>query len=48
MLQDVSASCGVEILGNNIAGRLTLQKFSAYLKWSKIGKLHIHLIQVKS
>ncbi|PNX79014.1 LBP/BPI/CETP family, carboxy-terminal domain protein, partial [Trifolium pratense] len=43
---DVSASCGVEILGNNIAGRLTLQNFSAYLKWSKIGKLHIHLIQV--
>ncbi|WJX31628.1 hypothetical protein P8452_20038 [Trifolium repens] len=42
---DVSASCGVEILGNTIAGRLTLQNFSAYLKWSKIGKLHIHLIQ---
>lgn len=46
MLQDVSASCAVEISGNNIAGRLTLQEFSAYLKWSKIGKLHIRLIQV--
>ncbi|XP_027190646.1 putative BPI/LBP family protein At1g04970 isoform X2 [Cicer arietinum] len=42
---DVSASCAVEISGNNIAGRLTLQEFSAYLKWSKIGKLHIRLIQ---
>ncbi|XP_061348902.1 putative BPI/LBP family protein At1g04970 [Gastrolobium bilobum] len=42
---DISASCGVEIVGNNIAGRLKLQKFSTYLKWSKIGKLHMHLIQ---
>ncbi|CAI8619273.1 unnamed protein product [Vicia faba] len=43
---DISASCSVEILGNNTAGRITLQNFSAYLKWSKIGKLRIHLIQV--
>ncbi|XP_058788107.1 putative BPI/LBP family protein At1g04970 [Vicia villosa] len=42
---DISASCSVEILGNNIAGRIRLQNFSAYLKWSKIGKLRIHLIQ---
>jgi len=46
MLQDVSASCAVEILGNNLSGSLKLQQFYAYLKWSKIGKLHIHLIQV--
>ncbi|KEH33934.1 putative BPI/LBP family protein At1g04970 isoform X1 [Medicago truncatula] len=42
---DVSASCGVEIIGNNLSGSLKLQQFSAYLKWSKIGKLHIRLIQ---
>ncbi|KAL5075264.1 hypothetical protein RYX36_014248, partial [Vicia faba] len=42
---DISASCSVEILGNNIAGKIALQNFSAYLKWSKIGKLRIHLIQ---
>lgn len=46
MIQDISASCAVEIEGNKITGRLRLQKFSIYLKWSKIGKLHMHLIQV--
>ncbi|CAJ1964031.1 unnamed protein product [Sphenostylis stenocarpa] len=42
---EISASYAVEVVGNDIIGRLTLQEFSAYLKWSKIGKLHIHLIQ---
>lgn len=42
---DISASCAVEIVGNNLAGRLKLRKFSTYLKWSKIGKLHLNLIQ---
>lgn len=42
---EISASCAVEIEGNNIAGWLRLQTFSAYLKWSKIGKLHVRLIQ---
>ncbi|KAE9591213.1 hypothetical protein Lal_00014531 [Lupinus albus] len=42
---DISASCAVEIVGNRIVGRLKLQKFSVYLKWSKIGKLHMKLIQ---
>ncbi|XP_027342804.1 putative BPI/LBP family protein At1g04970 [Abrus precatorius] len=42
---EISASCAAQIKGNNIAGRLILQKFSTYLKWSKIGKLHMHLIQ---
>jgi len=46
MLQEISASCAVEIVGNDIVGRLTLQEFSTYLKWSKIGKLHMLLIQV--
>ncbi|XP_027329590.1 putative BPI/LBP family protein At1g04970 [Abrus precatorius] len=42
---DFSASCAAEIVGNNLAGWLKLRKFSTYLKWSKIGKLHMHLIQ---
>ncbi|KAG4952912.1 hypothetical protein AAZX31_14G017700 [Glycine max] len=42
---DFSASCAVEIVGNNLAGWLKLRKFSTYLKWSKIGKLHMNLIQ---
>ncbi|XP_057431091.1 putative BPI/LBP family protein At1g04970 isoform X2 [Lotus japonicus] len=42
---DISASCAAEIVGNNIAGRLRLQNLSTYLKWSKIGKLRVHLIQ---
>ncbi|CAL0308916.1 unnamed protein product [Lupinus luteus] len=42
---DISASCALEIVGNRIAGRLNLQKFYTYLKWSKIGKLHMKLIQ---
>lgn len=46
MVQDFSASFAVEILGNNLAGWLKLRKFSTSLKWSKIGKLHMNLIQV--
>ncbi|RDX60754.1 putative BPI/LBP family protein [Mucuna pruriens] len=42
---EISASCAVEIVGNNIGSRFRLQKFSTYLKWSKIGKLHMYLIQ---
>ncbi|KAL1369844.1 putative BPI/LBP family protein At1g04970 [Arachis hypogaea] len=42
---DISASCSVDIIRNKINGRLKLEEFSAYLKWSKIGKLHISLIQ---
>ncbi|MED6208280.1 hypothetical protein PIB30_043560 [Stylosanthes scabra] len=42
---DISASCDAEIIGNNITGKLKLIKFSTYLKWSKIGKLHMQLIQ---
>ncbi|XP_020230620.1 putative BPI/LBP family protein At1g04970 [Cajanus cajan] len=42
---EISALCSVEIVGNNISGRLKLQNFSTYLKWSKIGKLHMNLIQ---
>ncbi|RDX95526.1 putative BPI/LBP family protein [Mucuna pruriens] len=42
---DISASCAAEVVGNNLAGWLKLRKFSTYLKWSKIGKLRMNLIQ---
>lgn len=42
---DISASCDAEIVRNSLTGRLKLKKFSTYLKWSKIGKLHMNVIQ---
>ncbi|KAF7831337.1 pectinesterase QRT1-like [Senna tora] len=42
---EISASCSAKIFRNNIAGSLILNNFSTYLKWSKIGRLHEHLIQ---
>nr|AFK46614.1 unknown [Lotus japonicus] len=42
---EISATFAVEIIGNNLAGWLKLRKFSTYLRWSKIGKLHMHTIQ---
>ncbi|XP_015973041.1 putative BPI/LBP family protein At1g04970 [Arachis duranensis] len=42
---DISASFAAEIIGNNVTGKLKLIKFSTNLKWSKIGKLHMQLIQ---
>ncbi|KAI4306159.1 hypothetical protein L6164_029460 [Bauhinia variegata] len=42
---EISASCAAQILRNNIAGNLSLKKFSTYLKWSKIGNLRMYLIQ---
>ncbi|KAK4279194.1 hypothetical protein QN277_016940 [Acacia crassicarpa] len=43
---EISASCSAEILQNNVAGNLRLNDFSTYLKWTKIGPLHMHLIQL--
>lgn len=43
---DISASCDAEIVRNSLTGRLKLKKFSTNLKWSKIGKLHMNVIQV--
>nr|AFK49298.1 unknown [Medicago truncatula] len=42
---DISASCDAEIVRNSLTGRLKLKKFSTDLKWSKIGKLHMSVIQ---
>lgn len=45
-MQDISTSGSAVILRNNLAGRVRLEDFTAYLKWSEIGDLHIHLLQV--
>ncbi|KAL5548498.1 hypothetical protein UlMin_003729 [Ulmus minor] len=42
---EISASCSPKIVGNKLVGTLELKGFTAYLKWSKIGNLHIHLVQ---
>ena len=44
--QEISTSSCAEILRNNLAGSVKLKDFSMYLKWSEIGDLQIHLLQV--
>ncbi|KAI5351058.1 hypothetical protein L3X38_003949 [Prunus dulcis] len=39
------ASCFPDILINKLAGTIKLNHVTAYLKWSKIGNLHMHLVQ---
>ncbi|KAK3021998.1 hypothetical protein RJ639_045159, partial [Escallonia herrerae] len=41
----IRASGSVKISGNNLAGSVKLDDFSMQLKWSKIGNLHMYLIQ---
>ncbi|KAI3466458.1 hypothetical protein Pfo_023121 [Paulownia fortunei] len=41
----ISASVSAEISGNALAGSVKLNDFTMSLKWSKIGDLHMHLIQ---
>ncbi|XVF03749.1 hypothetical protein REPUB_Repub05bG0020300 [Reevesia pubescens] len=41
----ISASCSVDIHGNNLAGSIKLINFTASLKWSNIGNLHMNLVQ---
>ncbi|KAF6159188.1 hypothetical protein GIB67_032805 [Kingdonia uniflora] len=45
---DARASGYAVILRNNLAGSVSLDDFTLTLKWSKIGKLHMSLIQVLS
>ncbi|CAI9773405.1 unnamed protein product [Fraxinus pennsylvanica] len=40
-----SASISAEISGNTLFGRVKLNEFSMSLKWSKIGDLHMRLVQ---
>ncbi|KAH6835642.1 hypothetical protein C2S53_007676 [Perilla frutescens var. hirtella] len=42
---EIGTSVSPEILGNTIAGVAKLNEFTMSLKWSKIGDLHMHLIQ---
>ncbi|XVE50745.1 hypothetical protein DITRI_Ditri01bG0187900 [Diplodiscus trichospermus] len=42
----ISASCTAKIYRNNLAGSIRLINFTASLKWSTIGSLHMHLVQV--
>uniref|UniRef100_A0A7N0TUE5 Lipid-binding serum glycoprotein C-terminal domain-containing protein n=1 Tax=Kalanchoe fedtschenkoi TaxID=63787 RepID=A0A7N0TUE5_KALFE len=41
----IRASGSVKISGNNLAGSLKLEDFTMSLKWSKIGSLHMYIIQ---
>ncbi|XWS27795.1 hypothetical protein CRYUN_Cryun25bG0010800 [Craigia yunnanensis] len=41
----IRASCSAEIYRNNLTGSIRLVNFTASLKWSNIGNLHMHLIQ---
>ncbi|XP_071726025.1 putative BPI/LBP family protein At1g04970 [Rutidosis leptorrhynchoides] len=41
----MSGTGSVHIIGNNLAGRLNLDDFTMSLKWSKVGNLHMFLIQ---
>ncbi|XP_022716829.1 uncharacterized protein LOC111275641 isoform X3 [Durio zibethinus] len=42
----MSASCSAKIYRNNLAGSIRLLNFTASLKWSNIGNLHMHLVQI--
>ncbi|CAB4278067.1 unnamed protein product [Prunus armeniaca] len=42
---EIHASCSPNILINKLAGTVKLNHVTAYLKWSKIGNLHMHLVQ---
>jgi len=44
--QEISTSGSAKILRNNFADCVRLKDFSMYLKWSEIGDLQIHLLQV--
>lgn len=48
LLQDISTTGSLEIVRNHLSGSVRLKDFNAYLKWSEIGDLHIHLLQVSS
>lgn len=48
LVQDISTSGSAEIVRNNLAGSVKLKDFSMYLKWSEIGDLQMHLLQVSA
>lgn len=42
---DISTTGSLEIVRNHLSGSVRLKDVTAYLKWSEIGDLHIHLLQ---
>lgn len=46
MLQEIGPSVSPEILGNTVAGVAKLDEFTMSLNWSRVGDLHMLLIQV--
>lgn len=46
-LQMIRGSGALRVMGNNLGGSVSLEDFSMSLKWSNIGNLHLHLLQVK-
>lgn len=46
-MQEISASCTPDILRRKLVGSLELEHFTAHLKWSKIGNLHMNIIKVR-
>lgn len=46
LLQSISASISAEISRNGLTGSIKLDDFTMSLKWSKIGYLHMLLIEV--
>lgn len=46
LVQEMSTTGSSEILGNNLAGSVRLKDFTTYLKWSEVGDLQIHLLEV--
>lgn len=48
MVQEIHASCSPKISMNKLAGIVKLNDITASLKWSEIGNLHMHLVQVIS
>ncbi|KAF3453380.1 hypothetical protein FNV43_RR03820 [Rhamnella rubrinervis] len=42
---EISASCTPDISGRKLVGSLELEQFTALLKWSKIGNIHMNIIQ---
>jgi hypothetical protein len=43
----IRGSGALRVMGNNLGGSVSLEDFSMSLKWSNIGNLHLHLLQVK-
>ncbi|KAF4368244.1 putative BPI/LBP family protein At1g04970 [Cannabis sativa] len=41
----IRTSASTKIIGNNLAGSVRLNDFTMSLKWSKVGNLHLYLIQ---